>query len=146
MKKANLSITILIVMVITSASVFGQENKKAENARKDIKEAKQDLREAKIDSAEDYQKFRKDAEMTIKANDQKIMELKEKKSSENKEMNEEYNKKVQALEMKNNSLKRKLETSSTTKSSGWASFKREFNHDMNELGHAFKDIGVNNAK
>ena len=146
MKKVNLMTTLLTMMLITSMSVFGQENKKAENARKDVKEAQQDLREAKNDSAADYQKFRKEAEMSIDANEKKIAELRDKKSADNKEMNEDYTKKVKALEQKNTALKHKLETSSTTKSSGWASFKREFNHDMDELGHAIKDIGVNNAK
>ncbi len=146
MKKLNLMTTLLTMLLITSMSVFGQENKKAENARKDVKEAQQDLREAKNDSAADYQKFRKEAEMSIEANEKKIAELREKKLSDNKEMNEDYTRKVKALEQKNTALKHKLETSSTTKSTKWASFKREFNHDMDELGHAIKDIGVNNAK
>jgi hypothetical protein len=30
--------------------------------------------------------------------------------------------------------------------SDWQSFKREFNHDMDELGNAFNNLTVNNKK
>jgi len=30
--------------------------------------------------------------------------------------------------------------------SDWQSFKREFNHDMDELGHSLKDFTVDNKK
>ena len=63
-----------------------------------------------------------------------------------KEVKEKYDKKVSALEQKNNDLKKKIEASNNTQSSKWSSFKREFNHDMDELGHAIKDIGVDNKK
>jgi hypothetical protein len=32
------------------------------------------------------------------------------------------------------------------KQSDWESFKREFNHDMDELGQALKDLTVDNKK
>jgi hypothetical protein len=78
-------------------------------------------------------------------NDKKITELKAQKANDNKEIREKYDKQVMDLEKRNNDLKNKIKGSPTTKTDKWASFKREFTHDMNELGRAFKDIGVNNS-
>lgn len=139
MKKQIIKIALTSVIAISSITVFSQENKQAANARKD-------LREAKLDSADDYNRFKKEAEATIKENENKISELKAKKSDATKEEKEKYNKKVQALEQKNKNLKIKIEGASKTKTEMWASFKREFNHDMEELGHAIRDIGKDNSK
>lgn len=144
MKKTILTLTVTGVMVAASLNTYGQENRQAEKARKDVAESQQDLREAKIDSAADYQKFKKDAEIKINDNQKRIVELKRRKANDNKEVNDKYNKDVLAIEKKNNELNKRIEGSGNTKSNMWNSFKNEFNHDMNELGLAFKDIGVDN--
>lgn len=133
MKKKILicSITCVMAMLSTTSS-FGQTSK---------------TEQAKSDSIADYKKFKKDAEMKIENNKQKIAELKAKKSSENKEVKEKYDKRVATLEEKNNELKQKVNSyNETSNSAKWASFKREFNHDMDELGKAMKDIGKDNTK
>jgi len=146
MKKTILRFTITGVIVATSLTSFGQENKKAEKERKNVAEAQKDLGEAKADSAADFKAFKKDAETKISENQKKIAELKAKKSSDDKKVKEKYDKNILALEKKNNELKKKIEGCTNTKTSKWSSFKREFNHDMDELGHAIKDIGVDNTK
>lgn len=145
MKKTILTLAITLVMAGTSLTAIGQQNRKAAKARKEVAEAKRDLREAKIDSAADYQRFNTEAEVQIVENDKKIAELRAQKANDNREIREKYNKQVLALEQKNNSLKTKIKGSAYTKTDKWASFKREFSHDMNEFGRAFKDIVVNNA-
>ena len=146
MKNRFLTFAITGMITMVGLSVMAQENKKAADARKEVASAKKDLKEAKIDSAADFQKFKKEAEIRIQENQVKIAELKTKKSSESKEVKEKYDKKVSTLEKKNNELKNKIKNSDDTKTSMWTSFKREFNHDMEELGHAFKDIGIDNTK
>jgi chromosome segregation ATPase len=145
MKKTILQLTLTGIMIGTSLTSFGQQNKKVEKERKNVAEAKDDLREAKKDSAADFQKFKLEAETKIRENQTKIAELKAKKASDNKESKEKYDKKVAALDKKNNELKAKIEGCGNTKTSNWTAFKREFSHDMNELGHAFKDVAVNNT-
>lgn len=153
MKNKILTFAVTALMIGTGFNTFGQADKKVSKARKnvkeaqkDLKDAKSDLSEAKVDSAADYEKFRKEAEMDISNNNMKIADLKSKKMTDNKAANEKYDKKLMALEKRNNDLQIKLNGSSSTKTSAWTSFKREFNHDMNEFGKAFKDIGVNNEK
>jgi len=153
MQNKKLRIAIMGILAVVSLTTFAQEDKQAAEARKDVVEAnkdvakaKQDLREAKTDSAADYQKFKKESEMKIAANQKEITSLKNKKSKDTKDVREKYDKKVLALDQKNNELKMKIGGSSTTKTSNWTSFKNEFNHDMNELGDAIKDLGKDNTK
>jgi peptidoglycan hydrolase CwlO-like protein len=97
--------------------------------------------------ANDYQQFKKDAQMKIDENKQKIADLKDKKSNESKEVRDKYDKKVANLEQKNNELRKKIDNyNESSNSTKWASFKREFNHDMDELGKSIKDIGKDNVK
>ena len=146
MKNKILTLAMTGAIAIVGLSATAQESKKAADARKEVASAKKDLREAKIDSAADFQKFKKEAEGKIKENQMKITELKAKKSNDSKEVKAKYDKKVFALEKKNNELKSKIKKSSGTKTDMWTSFKREFTHDMEELGHAFKDLAVDNTK
>jgi len=50
------------------------------------------------------------------------------------------------LENENNELKSKIKKADDTKTSMWTSFKRGFNHEMDELGNAFKDMNADNSK
>jgi hypothetical protein len=143
--KNQLKLLMVILLMTTGLMAFAQENSEAAKARKELKEAQADLREAKIDSAADYRKFREEAERIILDNQYKIKVLKEQKASENKETKEKYDKKVLALQVKNDAWRKRITTSDKTKSSKWSAFKREFNHDMEELGKAFKDIAVDNS-
>lgn len=144
MDKNVLRFTLGVMLATVSITANAQQDKKSEKARKEVAEAKEDLRLAKIDSVEDYNKFKIDADAKIAQNKIKIKELKEQKMSDNADIKEKYQKKIFVLEQKNNDLKKKIDESDKTISSKWSSFKKEFNHDMEELGKAFKDIGVDN--
>ncbi|HEX5169486.1 MAG TPA: hypothetical protein VFW11_09945 [Cyclobacteriaceae bacterium] len=146
MKKTILTYAMTGVIAMTAFSVVGQENKKAGEAREDLLEAQNDLREAKVDSAADFQKFKAEAELKISENDATIATLKEKSWNENKDTEQKYEEKVVVLQQKNDLLKKKIKESDGTKTSKWSSFKREFNHDMDDLGRAIKDVGVDNTK
>jgi flagellar biosynthesis protein FliP len=146
MKKSILTAGLTIILATFSmVSVFAQQNKKAKSARKDIKCAQKNLTEAKNDSVADFMEFKKEASLKIADNQKKIAELKAKKADDNKEVKEKYEAKVMSLEQKNNDLRKKMDGANETKPSMWGAFKREFNHDMEELGRAFRDVGVNNA-
>jgi hypothetical protein len=133
MKNKILTLAITGVIAMVSLSATAQEDKKAAAARKDLKEAK-------IDSAADFQKFRKESEAKITENHKKIAELKAKKSNDTKDIKKKYDEKVSALEVKNNELRKKIKDADDTKTNMWTSFKHGFNHDMNELEAAIKSI------
>ncbi len=140
MKKTKLTLVVTIVMAVAGFNTFGQENKKAKAARKDVAEAKTDLKEAKVDSTADFKKFKKEAEIKISDNQKKIAVLKAKQSKDNKETKAEYDKKVLTLEAKNNELKSRIEGCDGNNKSAWETFKIKFSNDMNELGTSIKNI------
>jgi len=143
MKKTALILALAGFIFSTGSIGFAQEStKKASDERKDVEKNQQRVK----DSIADFQKFKADAENKIADNQKKIAQLKNKKNQENKEVREKYDKKVLALEQKNDELKKRLDAYNKPDNTAWASFKREFNHDMDELGHALRDIGVDNAK
>jgi hypothetical protein len=140
MKTKFLTFTITGVIALMSLSVFAQENKKAAKARKEVSKAEKNLQEAKIDSAEDFYRFKKDAEFRISENEKRIAELKAKRSNDSEEARKKYDDKVLTLERKNNELRKRINDANTTKTDMWTSFKRGFNNDMKSLEDAIKNI------
>lgn len=54
-----------------------------------------------------------------------------------------YEKRIITLQEKNMEMRARLDNYEKSQSD-WESFKREFNHDMDELGQSLKDITVDN--
>jgi len=154
MKKTILALAVVVLMAGLFSISFGQAaDKKATKARenlqeanKDVVDAKKDLKEAKKDSVTEYDKFRKESEIKIKNNEKSIADFKVKIAKQKKDLKAKNEKKLAVLEEKNNALKAKLDTYNKEESKDkWAKFKKEFTHDMNELGKAFKDLTVKNT-
>jgi len=131
MKRIIFTLTVTLFMAGSALTSFAQHSHTTE--------------EAKRDSVAEYKKFRKECDEKIANNKKKIAELKTKKSNESKEVKEKYNKKVADLEQKNEALNKKA-AAYDANNNGWTSFKREFNHDMDEIGSALKDLTVDNKK
>lgn len=101
---------------------------------KDLVDAKQDLKETQKGADMEYQKFRKTSEIMIKSNEKCFFDLKVNLSKINQKDKAAYQKKVSGVEQKNINLKKTL--FNYKKGEGqykWTSFKRKFNHDMDEL-------------
>ena len=146
MKKQTVIFLIPILVMLSAIVSFGQQNKKVTDAKKKVAKAQQKLTEARKDSAADFQKFKTYAYKQIDENQKKIDALRAKRMDDTKENKDKYDKKVSDLEQKNEALRAKIEGADTIQTTGWAAFKREFNHDLDEFGQAFKDVGVNNTK
>jgi hypothetical protein len=153
MKKQILSISSILLVTIAIVSSCQSPKTKVENAEIKVQEAKQDLVESKedlyqtkLDTLNDYNEFKIEAERSILDQEKKIKELKSKMAKEKKELNVEYNNKLIELENSNNKLKRKLAEFKNDGEEKWISFKKEFNHDMKEFGKAFKALTVDNTK
>jgi len=124
-------ILLILVGVLTPSGLTAQSE--VESATEAKKDADMDLihREAEIDSAAGFEAFRKNAESQISANDKKLTLLKEKKYSRSKSANELMAKKIVELGWRNRELSVRLSDYRTRIS--WASFKRKFLLDMNQL-------------
>ena len=154
MKKSILKVAFAITIVAIFYNSCASPDQKVDAAQANLQEAKQDLREAKKDSvtaaikaasADEWKLFKNDAEATIKNNEIRIAQLKEKMKNSGDAMNAVYSKKIDDMEMHNHNLKLKVENYEKN-NSDWETFKAEFNHDVNELGQALKDFTITNKK
>ncbi|MFY9310128.1 MAG: hypothetical protein WAQ28_13865 [Bacteroidia bacterium] len=116
--------------------------------RKDgvVIETAENVEHKKVDYTEDYNTFKRDNEARIDENERKIDALEDEMKREKKEVKAEYKEKISALREKNRELKRRMDDYKTEDNDNerWESFKREFNHDADEVGTSVRDLGKDN--
>lgn len=156
MKKSIFILAITTFMV--GAVLVGCQSsaKKEETAQENLQKAKENLEQVQNDTAladqkkaaiaEEWQIFKNETEATINENGIYIADLKVKMKKTGKAIDSLYSKKIDLLEQKNKDIKIRIETYKNDKNSDWESFKREYKHDMDELGQTLKDITVDNKK
>jgi len=149
------SIKLVVIPVFLAATVFSGCNspeQKVDNARENVQDAKQELNteqananaEAqKAASAEEWKVFKSETQLKIEDNEKRIAELKIKLKKPGKLLDPAYQKRIDALELKNQEMKSRIDAYEKNQSN-WETFKREFSHDMDELGMAIKDFTVDN--
>jgi len=127
---------------------------KQDAAQAKVKEARQDLNAAKEDAnaigqelatAEEWAIFKSESEVKIRDNEVRINELTVRMKKPGEVFDELYAKKIANLELQNKEMRNRL-TAYEKSQTNWETFKREFNHDMDELGKALKDLTVDNKK
>lgn len=102
-----------------------------------INEAKEDAR---------YQEYKHEQERRIKENDDRIEELRAKIDKADERMREEYRQRISDLKDKNERLRTRMNEYKHESDAKWEEFKKEWNHDMDELGNALKDFSVKNTR
>lgn len=150
-------ITLAVSSMLIAGSVFTScksPAQKEDAAQKEVNNAQEDLNDAqnkanteeqKVATAEEWAAFKVDAEAKIKNNEAHIAELTVKLNKPGKILDPIYKKRIETLEEQNRDLKVRLDVYEKN-NSDWETFKREFNHDMDELGKALKDLTVDNKK
>jgi predicted nucleic acid-binding Zn-ribbon protein len=154
MKKTIFTLAIVLFIVGTlmmscksSTKEAKESQEKVQDARENVQDAKDSLVVAKkAATTEEWKAFKEETDTVINNNKIRIAELKLKMKKTGLAINTKYQENVDALEQKNKDLEVKMDTYKNDADSDWQSFKREFNHDMNEIGKAFKDLGVDNKK
>jgi predicted nucleic acid-binding Zn-ribbon protein len=135
---------ILTFIVLIAGSVLtgcnSNREKRVEDAKENVKQANQDLKDAQTDSISDWQQFKNDAEIKISANEQRIAEFKVKIKTTSKEFKAKYDREITVLEQKNVELKKKINEYKYEGKDKWEEFKQGFNHDMDVVEKALKDI------
>ena len=145
MKKIVLILAGCTMMTGALLTSCNTSSNKVDDAQEALIKSKQDLETARKEFLADMATFRKETAIRIAANDQRIAELKTNINNERKEARAGYKKKIAALEQKNKEMKKKMDEYNEEGNENWERFKTEFNHDMDALGQAFKDIGVRNT-
>jgi t-SNARE complex subunit (syntaxin) len=148
----NKPILILTLTGLMAGSIFVSCHQSSSNKidkiedkllkeQEDVGQARHDLNQALKDS---IREFKLDAQNKIAGNDRKIDEFKAKIAKGKKSAGDKYEAKINDLEKKNKDLRKRLDDFIDESGDAWASFKREFNHDMDEIGNSLKDITKDN--
>ncbi len=147
--------TIAVALLIIAGSAFTScksPAEKADDAQAEVQDAQQDLNEAqneanteaeKVATAEEWQMFKTEAEAKIRSNEVRINELTIQMNKPGEVFDALYKKRIQTLEQQNRDLKNRIDAYDRSHTD-WETFKREFNHDMDELGEALKNLTVSN--
>ncbi|MEO5581866.1 MAG: peptidase M23 [Saprospiraceae bacterium] len=138
--------TILISSFFFLFTSCKSPEKKVEAAKEEVRDASKDLAEAKEEYHRQYNAFILETNQRITDYDNSIAELKRDANKVKRDLREEYNRSIVKLEQKNNELREKAKNYKEDTKEKWDSFKSEFNHDMDELGMALKDMTKNNVK
>jgi chromosome segregation ATPase len=143
MKNILLSLLAIPVLLMTIAACSSNDDK---TSAEDVNDAKENLKDAAEDYKEEVENYRNDMQQTIYKNRDLITELKAEKASADKKVNEERKSQIAKLEEQNDDLEVRINEYTSENEANWKAFKKEFSHDMSEIGKAFKDLGVDNSK
>lgn len=168
MKKLNLN-TLTCILGLVSLLLIGACN---EASKSDMKDANEDMKEANAhlkDAAEDmndtakartnanWQEFKKESEDQITVMEKQLQDLNVKignaKQEEKARLQLSYDKTSaklkemkEALNQRNIEFEKNMDQMDESMKEKNESFKREFKHDMNELGESFRNLFKDNVK
>lgn len=144
MKKLSLIFSALLLLAGTELISCNTSAEKVEKAEDKVKVANENLDEANAEYLADVEKFKLETNQKIDANAKSIADFNARIATDKKAAKTEYKEKIAALELKNTDMKKKMADYKADGKDGWAKFKEEFNHDMDELGKALKDFTIKN--
>jgi len=151
----NAKITLIVATAILGGTIFtgcDQTSKKEQAAQERYDKAELELKEArvasdieaeKIATSDEWDAFKTESEIKISEYEIRIKALKAQMRKSGKTFDALYENKIEKLELKIADLKARMDNYDKNQS-GWEKFKREFNHDMDEMGKALKDLTVDN--
>jgi len=148
MKTILLNLTVFSILITALAFTSCRQTTTAEkDAEAKVQEAQENLNIAEEAATEEqWAAYRADAEAKINSNQNAIAEFRKKMKRTGEKTDALYEKNIDALELKNKELNERMDAFSKSSKSNWNSFKKEFDHDMDEIGKALKDLTVNNEK
>jgi len=149
-------IYLLVLTIVLTAGIYitscnspakKMEKENVGEDRRDLSESETEFHVKKIVTPEEWNVFKKEQELKMKEIELRIAELREKIANPEtgQKIDSAFQEKIVKLEQKNNILRAKIKSYESNQTD-WESFKREFNHDMEELGKAFKDLTIDNKK
>jgi hypothetical protein len=146
MKKSVLTIITTGTILAAIAVGCNSPTTKVENAKQDLKEAKQELSQEQKDSAADFTAFKKESEDRISGNEITIAAFKERMKTDKQQTKKADQKVIDELEQRNINMRKKMDEYKYEGKDNWETFKKEFGHDMDDLGQSLKNLTVKNTK
>jgi hypothetical protein len=154
MKRTIYTLAAITVMTATLLLGCNSSTKKQEDAIDDVADARENTEDAKEQlmmakkeaNAEEWKKIKKETNIKFTENKIRSAQLKVKMTKSGSSIDTVYAKKIEELEQKNKNIKIKVDSYKNDTSDDWELFKREYNHDINELNRAIKELTVYNKK
>jgi len=134
---------IIMVGIIYSCD---SPTKKVEKAQENLSNAEMELDQAQKDSIQDFENFKLESEIRISDNERVIVAYRQRMLNEKNKFKVEDQKRIDEIEQRNINMRKKIAEYKAEGKDKWISFKQEFNHDMDDLGSAIKNLGVKNTK
>ena len=137
--------TLAAMSLLMTGAIFTSCNSAAQKEENTTTTEQQEAinDEQVVATAEEWQEFKTDAEAKIKRNELRIEELTVQMNKPGQVFDDLYKNRILELEQQNKKLQDRIDAYDKSHTD-WEKFKREFNHDMDELGDALKNITVNN--
>lgn len=132
------------LFVSLSFSACFSPSEEVQNADRKVNEAQAELQAAEQDYAEEVAQYKKSTRARMAVNEEMIADLKAQIDEQKDESKNKYQELVSELEERNNKLQNRLKNYKAISKDNWQSFKDEFNHDMEDLGTALTNFGVDN--
>jgi len=155
MRTIIFTLAVAIMFIVGSTFTGCQSSAQKEQAAQDKVDKAQEkldvaqydanIVEQKVATAEQFKIFKLETELKIKNNEVLIAEINLKTRKSGAPIDKVYANKIDSLELKNLNMKKRVEAYEKSHSD-WETFRREFNHDMDELGKALKDLTVKDKK
>jgi len=146
MKKSMLMVMAAGYVLITILAECNSPSKKVENATENLREAKQELNQAQMDSAADFELFKKESEAKIDNNEKLITAFRQRMATDKIKIKVIDQKVIDDLEQRNINMRKRMEEYKGKSKDEWNEFKIEFNRSMDDLGNAVKKLGFKNTK
>lgn len=141
-------LSVLLIIAISTSIFTACDQNKPSSETNNADTIPQPM--ASVDTPADlelqWEQFRRESEKTMKDFDDSITAARARMKALGKKMQLRYDTTLTAMEQKNRELKNRLQQNKETGKEKFEAFKREFNHDMKELGQAIKDMGRDNVK
>ncbi len=137
------SILTLSIYTCLSAAIFtscSSTTDKVEQAENKVIDANWELEKANKEHLEEVEKYRKEVENKIEANNKIIADFNAIIENEKNDVKADYRKKIAELERKNTDTKKKMDEYKVEGKEKWADFKSKFNSDLEELGKALSNF------
>ena len=154
MKKPILIIALSAIAVCGLSTGCANNADKLAEANQETKDAKEELANAQVDAAvnaqraataEEWKFFRLESDVKIQKREAEIAALKQSIHKTGGESDEIFAEKILELEQRNKDLNAKINNYEASQSD-WATFKSEYDYDMESMNKAIKDLGTNNVK
>jgi chromosome segregation ATPase len=143
------SILLLAILSAVSGSILITQctstSEKVADAQAEVNEAHQELNDANEEYLADVEKYRKETAAEIAANNESIAAFNKRIETKKNEAKAVYKNQIIQLEQKNTDMQKRLDDYKADGKDNWKAFKKEFSHDMSELGQAFRGLTVSNV-